>query len=452
MSAFYEIIDYLKAKVSRTNINNPKSNTGCVLIKTHKGWEDKADKLIMITYQNVLSQFMRKHPEYGPGESAFTSTSMSVGKHSAPYISREPLEVKHQLALGDLLIECFAYHGYVKAERPSMGREGYILSSTPKWNDHFDKIPEKLAALTIIGSEEERPAMVESKSQHVCGREVSIHKVHEDLFQPNVAYSNALNNLQQTEWVINRRVLNVLSQNPISNRVIEDNEAKEQKRKSKSIERSFIIAKANELSKMNSFFQFFDVDYRGRLYNLEPFLNYQSSDSAKSLLMFKKQKELTESGAYWLAIHTAASYNQSYSKDELPDWCEEDYRTHLENEKLDDISVDKMTLNDRANWTINNFHLIEEWARNDTVQEKAEKPWVFLACCYEWLDIRETQCAGEVAYTSLPIPVDGSNNGWQHLGAISKDIETGELVGLTDVQIPKDFYVQTAKRTHQTNY
>ena len=48
-------------------------------------------------------------------------------------------------------------------------------------------------------------------------------------------------------------------------------------------------------------------------------------------------------------------------------------------------------------------------------------------------------------YSSLPIPIDGSNNGWQHLAAISKDKKAGELVGLVKTDIPKDFYVQTAK-------
>ena len=51
-----------------------------------------------------------------------------------------------------------------------------------------------------------------------------------------------------------------------------------------------------------------------------------------------------------------------------------------------------------------------------------------------------------VHFSSLPIPVDGSNNGWQHLGAMSKDPLTGRLVGLIPVDIQQDFYVQTAKK------
>ena len=51
--------------------------------------------------------------------------------------------------------------------------------------------------------------------------------------------------------------------------------------------------------------------------------------------------------------------------------------------------------------------------------------------------------------THLPIPIDGSNNGWQHLGAMSKDPHTGKLVGLIPVEIQHDFYVQTAKELYK---
>ena len=53
-------------------------------------------------------------------------------------------------------------------------------------------------------------------------------------------------------------------------------------------------------------------------------------------------------GLFWLAVHTACSYNHSYNRDEIPEWCETDYASYLEKEGLDSISVDKMTLEDRV--------------------------------------------------------------------------------------------------------
>ena len=105
-----------------------------------------------------------------------------------------------------------------------------------------------------------------------------------------------------------------------------------------------------------------------------------------------------------------------------------------------------MTLNDRVNWTNENMEVILELGKELIIVEEAEKAISFLACCVEWFDYQTAIDEGRTPYSSLPIPVDGSNNGWQHLGAISKDTHTGSLVGLTPVDIQQDFYVQTAKK------
>lgn len=193
------------------------------------------------------------------------------------------------------------------------------------------------------------------------------------------------------------------------------------------------------------FYQYVDADYRGRIYYRESFINYQGKDIERGMLKFSKSKILDEEGLYYLAVHTACCFNQSYSKDDIPNWCEEDYKTSLEQEGLDDISVDKMSIDDRVRWVLNNQEFIENTWKNRTIHEKAEKPVSFLACCKEFCAFWCTSSEGGVYTTNLPIPIDGSNNGWQHLAAISKDYEAGKLVGLVPVNIPKDFYVQTAK-------
>ena len=145
--------------------------------------------------------------------------------------------------------------------------------------------------------------------------------------------------------------------------------------------------------------------------------------------------------------HTACSYNQSYNINELPDWADK-YRAHLLDEGLDSISVDKMTLEDRVRWTNENMGWIRKAGENSQVYHNAEKPVSFLACCLEFNDYHEAVNSNQIFRTSLPIPIDGSNNGWQHLGAISKDPKTGILVGLIPTEIQKDFYVQTAKELY----
>ena len=224
------------------------------------------------------------------------------------------------------------------------------------------------------------------------------------------------------------------------------NSAKEQRRRSKRMEYAFITRKADYLRDKAVFYQYVEADYRGRLYYTESFLNYQGSDLSRGMLKFARGKPMTDDGLYWLAIHTANSFNQSYDLKEIPEWCEADYHSYLEDEGLDSISVDKFTLNDRVRWTNENMEVINAAGRGHIFAPDAEKPISFLACCIEWWDYNMARRDGRVYMSYLPIPIDGSNNGWQHLGAISKDIRTGRLVGLTHTDIQKDFYVQTAKK------
>ena len=430
MTALNQVIDYLRKKVSKVNLNNQKANRGGILVKTHKEWEQKLEKIVMLSFQTMQSQFS-KHDNAGEiiGECKLTMVSMSVGKTLAGIIQKEPLKSKRdQLALGDLVIEGFVYHGFVELERPARRDESYILKVTPKW-----------AELADMPAEAYRYAVRHSHQEIIEAPKDSIHKSHSHLFNSEAPYVKALHNLQQVRWQINSPVLEVVLAN--KNKFLPpqhemDTPEKLQWWSSKRVEWEFVTNKAICINEWDGYYQSMDLDYRGRMYNEESFLNYQGADLAKGLKLFYTPQLINESGQFWLAVHTAASYNQSYQKDAIPEWCEQDYKAYLESEGLDDISVDKMTLNDRATWTTNNWEKILACE----LDMKAEKPVTFLACCYEWLQIRDT------GYTSIPVAIDGSNNGWQHLGAISKDTQTGKLVGLVPTVIQSDFYVQTAKR------
>lgn len=415
------MIEYLNRKVSRVNLNNQKANRGGVLVKTHHGWEDKLEKLVAVSFQIIQSQFTRTSSDYLPGEAGLTATSMVIGKAVARLISREPVKTEHQLTIGDLFIEGFVYHGFAELIPPTRRDESYILKATPKWEELAD-IPLELVKETILGSFKEPQAVTKNA-----------HKMHDFLYDADAPYVVAIEKLQNVRWTINHAIIDKIVAPPSEPH---ENDAKEQRRRSKVIEYKFIKSKAEVLKDWDSFYQTFEADYRGRIYNTEPFLNYQSCDMAKGLLLFADAKPIDDAGQFWLAVHTAACYNQHYALNDIPEWCEQDYRAHLLEEGLEDISVDKMTLNDRANWTMNHWDKILQ----GELDLRAEKPYMFLASCYEWRFVQET------GLTQLPVAIDGSNNGWQHLGAISKDTLTGELVGLIPTVIQKDFYVQTAKK------
>jgi len=150
-------------------------------------------------------------------------------------------------------------------------------------------------------------------------------------------------------------------------------------------------------------------------------------------------------------MHTASSYNESFDIKEL-EWCEEDYVSHLTRHRLSDISVDKMSLRDRYSWTQNNLDLIMEIAL-DPIENKhlwlnAEKPLVFLACCFEVIAVLAN---GEEHITHLPIPVDANSSGTQHFAAMSLDEVAGEYVGLIPRAISLDFYLAVGQRMLDAN-
>ena len=205
------------------------------------------------------------------------------------------------------------------------------------------------------------------------------------------------------------------------------------------------------------FYQSMYLDYRGRIYNRDPYFSYQSNDLARGHFLFAEEKVVDQKGAEYTFIHAATSFNQTYKIDELPlqEWLELDYKTSLENDGLVDISVDKMGVLDKHNWTIEHIDMILNVAENPISTQKywmsAEKPWVFLSLCFEIGGIIGSALTGEPYYSSMPISIDGVNNGTQHLAAMSLDEKAGKLVGLMPMQMPKDFYLVMGKKILELN-
>ena len=199
------------------------------------------------------------------------------------------------------------------------------------------------------------------------------------------------------------------------------------------------------------FYQGMYLDYRGRIYNRDPYFSYQSNDLARGHFLFAEEKEVNQEGVEYTFIHAATSFNKTYQLDDLKDieWLELDYISELNKQGLTDISVDKMGVNDKHNWTIEHIDQMLDIAENpiDNLEYwmSAEKPWVFLSLCFEIGGIVGASLTGDPYLSSMPISIDGVNNGTQHLAAMSLDEKAGELVGLTPMDMPKDFYLTIGK-------
>lgn len=159
------------------------------------------------------------------------------------------------------------------------------------------------------------------------------------------------------------------------------------------------------------------VDFRGRVYDIPMFLKPQGDDLSKGLLLFANGKPLGDEGGYWLAVHGANVWGE-----------------------------DKCSLDDRVAWVQANETRILR-AAEEPFEERfwmdADKPFQFLAFCFEWAG---AVAAGDDYVSHLPIALDGSCNGLQHLSAILRDPVGGAAVNLLPAEKPQDIYTEVLNK------
>ena len=159
-------------------------------------------------------------------------------------------------------------------------------------------------------------------------------------------------------------------------------------------------------------------DFRGRCYPIPTSLSPQGTDFDKSLIYFQEEGPVNE---WWLAFQVATTYG-----------------------------LDKATMQDRIDWTRNNHDLIDLIASDPegTVEEwsQAEEPWCFLAAALEY-----SQCViHKTKRTSgLPVSVDATCSGLQHLSALALDRTAAEMVNVVPTDKPSDGYAIVAEKAKE---
>jgi DNA-directed RNA polymerase len=247
----------------------------------------------------------------------------------------------------------------------------------------------------------------------------------------------ALNRVQRTAWRVNGWILDVMSEcwarglrlgklevgEPLSVPRLSDDEwgslTVDQKRphidrlrKIHSENRTIvgrsqgvlnILEVAHEMRSAPEIWYPHSMDFRGRIYPMaasgpQP----QGSDIAKSLLMFAEGKPLGTSGLFWLCVRAANCWGDGGKRKD---------------------GIDKMSLEDRVAWTLEHQSRIVEAASNtltSTWWTQADEPWSFLATCRE-LTMAFSLSDPAQFVSHLPVPLDGSCNGLQHLSAMGLD-------------------------------
>ena len=491
-----EVVDYLITKVSNVNMNNPKANKGAQILRTISKFKENIPSIVQVAFDKMSSNFTREYPGQPVGLAKTTQVSVGIGEHVFTRYFNAKCSFHQAIRTGDLVLEAYVQSGFIIVKRAEgfgayNAQAPYMIEPTDRWEEigEFKLIESKgLLVYTVDEMPEDIHHIMQPKNYPLIKRwGISAPQAQKDAFNNifiDSPFVRAANKLQQTSWKINSKVLAVLinnlqnimpkdipmyvnaipksllktayekyQKNPSShNKNSYNNIAKEWEKtlrplqvRAKRAEIKTTLGKAKQLAEWDHFYSLVDLDYRGRVYYKEPYMNYQGNDIARGLMSFSESKPIDDDGKSSLAIHTANSYNQKYNVNEIPDWVEEDYYSMLHKEGIDTISVDKFSLDDRVNWFNNNWELIEKTGEQGILHE-CEKPVVFLACCIEWCDIADMEEEGNTPTSSIPVAIDGTCNGYQHSAAISRDNKTGSLVALNDSAVPHDLYVKVAQK------
>lgn len=278
--------------------------------------------------------------------------------------------------------------------------------------------------------------------------EMAAHHMPEEL--------KAVNALQRTRWKVNERLLDVLKTcwnsgdtwanlpprdgykllpSPVHGKSKEEmtDEEKEKliewKRKatvvyslnakmgSKRIQLVRTISMAEKFKEFEAIHFVYQCDFRGRKYTVNSFLTPQGPDYAKALLEFADKKPIDTDGAeYYFAVHGANCYG-----------------------------YDKVSFDARVAWVKEHTEKIRASASdpyNNRWWTTASDPWSFLAWCFEWAEYSEQ---GRGYLSSIPVSLDGSNNGLQHFSAMLRDPIGARATNLTPEEEPQDIYAVVAK-------
>jgi DNA-dependent RNA polymerase len=180
-----------------------------------------------------------------------------------------------------------------------------------------------------------------------------------------------------------------------------------------------ILGLATIFSEVPCFYLPVRLDYRGRLYCVTEYLNYQGIELAKGLLQFSRGEKV------YLSDDFAINYLKIFGAN-----C---FGNKLE----------KQSFKDRIAWVDNNLEDIVKYD-NGVLLNKAENKILFLSFCLEFIKyIQALNNKDSFFESTLPIQLDASCNGFQHLTLLVDDLSLSKELNLNKSnwnESPKDFY------------
>lgn len=181
--------------------------------------------------------------------------------------------------------------------------------------------------------------------------------------------------------------------------------------------RTFSVA--SELADRDAFWFPHNMDFRSRFYPIPSDLNPQSNDMSKALLTFRDGIRIGETGVKWLSISVANAAGK-----------------------------DKLQLAERVLWTQSNEDLIRRIV-SDPMKNREwldmDEPFQFLAAAVEWAAMASLDNPEEFI-SHVPVQLDGTCNGAQHLSLMARDLIGAEATNCRDLDQRNDLYSEVAER------
>ncbi|SFQ07608.1 DNA-dependent RNA polymerase [Nitrosomonas cryotolerans] len=177
------------------------------------------------------------------------------------------------------------------------------------------------------------------------------------------------------------------------------------------------------------------ADYRGRIYAETPWLTPQGGDMQRALFEFANGKPLNEQGISALCRHGANLVRRTQILSDLG---------------ITDRQV--LTLDEREQWVVDHESEILASAKAPLQEsfwrDVASKPMQFLAFCLTYQQWKNDPQKS----IHLPIQIDGTCNGLQHISALTCDEGLARAVNVmpSNDNLPSDIYIELANEAVTT--
>jgi len=247
----------------------------------------------------------------------------------------------------------------------------------------------------------------------------NVSKSVKTLFQLSTLSKKALNHAQNTQWVLNQRLLDVARKLSDSKScpvipTLSDNPSTEEVGKYTEFTRTLGAAEA--VADKEAIYFPKSYDWRLRLYDIPNDLKPQGNDLSRGLLRFAHGVPLTFNGRYWLAVHLGNLLGKDKAQYSDRIKAVEDSKDLLERVVADPLK--------NLEWT------------------EMEDPWQFLAAAMDWVAVNSS----DKALSYVPVSLDGSCSGMQHFSMLTRDHKGALATNCTSDPNIHDLYLTVAKR------